>query len=500
MSQAVPASRAESLMARRGEIADSWYRAIAPTGFSPEPSGEIRRHLEELVVRLVTVLFADVADWEGARSAGRALVGLHYLHSETIGRTEEVLARELAEGLAPAELAALHPRLARLLSEVAVGFVEQAQEAALADQEQIREALLAEHARVERELRASEASLAEAQRIAHLGHWTWDIAGDRIGWSDEIYRIFGTSRSEFDGTLESFRRYVHPEDRDAVDRSVREAFPGGRFEFEHRIVRPSGEVRIVHQSGEIVRDTGGRPARVVGTVHDVTERKVLEEHRYMQRFLAMVSHDLRQPLSILLGRVGLLIGQAPSSLGDNEVRSLRAIEAAAQRIERLVDDIEDAVHIGAHHFEVQPTRLDLVEVLHETVEHQRSTASYHHITLTAPERVEGSWDRDRLGQLFANLLSNAVKYSPDGGEVRVMVRATGREVVVEVSDQGIGIPAESRHMLFEPFARLGIRGSRGKGLGLYISRAIAEAHGGRIWFESEEGKGSSFYVSLPIAP
>jgi signal transduction histidine kinase len=124
---------------------------------------------------------------------------------------------------------------------------------------------------------------------------------------------------------------------------------------------------------------------------------------------------------------------------------------------------------------------------------------YHHLVLEAPERLVGNWDGGRVGQLLANLVSNAIKYSPAGGEVRVALDCIGGEACVRVSDQGIGMSPDQIERLFQPFTRL-YRGQEihGLGLGLYISKAIAEAHGGRIWVESRPGQGSTFTVTLPL--
>ncbi|MBZ5527894.1 MAG: PAS domain-containing protein [Acidobacteriia bacterium] len=131
---------------------------------------------------------------------------------------------------------------------------------------------------MERKLRASEARLAEAQRIAHIGNWDWDVAKNELYWSDEIYRIFGVNPQEFGATYEAFLSFVHAEDRGYVDRSVQEAFKGkSSYNIEHRVVRPDGEMRYVHEQAQVFRDGGGNVVRMAGTVQDITKRKIAEE-------------------------------------------------------------------------------------------------------------------------------------------------------------------------------------------------------------------------------
>jgi signal transduction histidine kinase len=144
------------------------------------------------------------------------------------------------------------------------------------------------------------------------------------------------------------------------------------------------------------------------------------------------------------------------------------------------------------------TPLYAVPVLREIVDLKQRTTAEHELVLEAPERLDGLWDRERLGQLAANLVSNAIEHAPGG---RVVVRLTEQagEALLSVSDEGPGIPPERAGELFLPFARLGGRGTQeGRGLGLYIVKAIAEEHGGRVWVESTPGRGSTFRVALPV--
>jgi diguanylate cyclase (GGDEF)-like protein/PAS domain S-box-containing protein len=140
----------------------------------------------------------------------------------------------------------------------------------------------------EEAVRKSEASLAESQRIAHLGTWDWDVVTDEILWSEETFRIYGFEPNAFVPTFEKLVEIVHPDDRDLLREAIDDAFAGTKsYDFEHRIVRPSGEVRWVHRQGEVVRGEGGEPLRMIGTVHDITERKALDEKLKHQAF-----HDL----------------------------------------------------------------------------------------------------------------------------------------------------------------------------------------------------------------
>src|SRR5215213_3736969 len=299
---------------RRKAIVDSWYEAIADTSFTPLTAAEVRRRLSDLTDQTVILLFSESVEYPKARAIGSTLASMHYLNPETLGRALEVLHWGLFEDLPPDQAIALRPRLAVLIAEIAAGFFEQARDMILLEQEQIKAALIEERQEAEEALRESEASLAEAQRIAHVGHWDFDWIKNTLYWSDEIYRIFGVTKEGSEGTFGDYFSRVHPEDRDVIDRAGEELLEGGPVPLEHRIVRPDGEVRVVQLRVQFIFDESqkqledypdgsngeyadesihfldrqlrlidkhlgelpGRPARVVGTVQDITERKALE--------------------------------------------------------------------------------------------------------------------------------------------------------------------------------------------------------------------------------
>jgi signal transduction histidine kinase len=168
---------------------------------------------------------------------------------------------------------------------------------------------------------------------------------------------------------------------------------------------------------------------------------------------------------------------------------------------RLLDDVVDAGRVGAGHFSVVPAPVDLANAVRDVVALRGAAAPSHHIVVElppAPGALSGNWDRMRIEQVLANLVSNAVRYAPEETEIRIAARRDGDEVLLSVADQGPGIAEEDARQLFRPFSRLQ-RDAKvpGMGLGLYLSKAIVEAHGGRLWVESRVGEGSTFFVALP---
>jgi PAS domain S-box-containing protein len=199
---------------------------------------------------------------------------------------------------------------------------------------------LARRAAVEEELRRKEQQLAEAQLVAHIGSWEWDIVTDVVTWSDELYRIFAIDTSEFDATYEGFMARVHPEDRGPVEAGITNAFETrGRFSHDHRIVRPDGGVRWVHAEGQVIVDDAGRPLRMVGIGQDITERRRAEEalRRSEERYVDLVEnandivyiHDLEGRLLSVNRATEHMSGYAREELLDMSIFDLLTAESAA---------------------------------------------------------------------------------------------------------------------------------------------------------------------------
>jgi PAS domain S-box-containing protein len=232
----------------------------------------------------------------------------------------------------------------------------------------------------------------------------------------------------------------------------------------------------------------------LSVLRDISERRRLERQR--QDFIAMVAHDLKNPLTTMKGYAQLLQRRAAYS-----ERSVATIVVQANRLERLIDDLRDVARIDAGRLVLDRAPVDLAALARAHVEESRALSEAHTIHLETPDTpVIGMWDAGRLAQVIENLLSNAVKYSPDGGVISVRVDATDDAARLAVIDAGIGIRPEALARVFERFYRsdTGVAANRkGLGLGLYISKTLVEAHGGTITVAPLAPTGSAFHVTLP---
>jgi signal transduction histidine kinase len=231
-----------------------------------------------------------------------------------------------------------------------------------------------------------------------------------------------------------------------------------------------------------------------------TERRAHEAElarRQLQTFMSMVAHELSTPTTGILGRAQLALRSARQS---RERRALVAIEAEARGLARLVNDLRDAGRAGAGAFEIHPAPTDLAALVAEVIEQRRRSARDREIALEIDLEPRVECDAGRIGQVVDNLISNAIKYSAPDEPIAVRVWQDGADALVSVTDRGVGIDETERARLFLPFSRLErTRRTPGTGLGLYVSRAIVEAHGGAIDVISAIGVGSVFVVRLPGA-
>ena len=220
-------------------------------------------------------------------------------------------------------------------------------------------------------------------------------------------------------------------------------------------------------------------------------------------FLSTAAHELKTPVTTIKGYVQLMQKWAPGGHEPREGRALEVINVQADRINRRVQEMLEAVRFRRVPPELHRVRFDLGELASHVVERMQATTEIHrlHLQREAPAPVDA--DRERMEDVLVSLLDNAIKYSPKGGDIEVRVWTQERKAIVSVKDHGVGIPADRQPHIFEPFYEAvppGVPGYRGVvALSLYLSKLAIERHQGRIWFESEEGKGSTFYFSLPLA-
>ena len=343
-------------------------------------------------------------------------------------------------------------------------------------------------------------------------------AADAIVSTDKESRIFTWNRG-----AEITFGYTKEE---ALGKNISMLLPEGRFReaeeirekvlhsgalrnLEFRGRRKDGSIIEVALAVSPIEDQHGKVLGVVGLAKDITEKKRYEQRlqeldKMKSDFVSNVSHELRTPLTAIKGSVDNMLDGLTGPVNEKQLRYLARVKSNVDRLARLINDTLDLSKIESGKTELRPAQLALDTLAREIVENLRPLASEKRISLEvlSPGGGVKAWaDRDKVTQVLMNLIGNALKFTPPQGRVTVAVRQNGDQwVEVSVSDTGPGIPLEEAGKIFDKFYQIthgAKQKTKGTGLGLAISKALIEMHGGKIWVESEVGKGSAFSFTLP---
>ena len=371
-----------------------------------------------------------------------------------------------------------------------------------------------ERQRAEEALRRSEGYLAEAQRLTHTGSWAWRVVGrDALHLSEEWYRIYGFDPEEGLPAWEKRLQRIHPEDRakwqEATDQAIGEK---SDYDVEFRILLPDGTVKHIHSVGHPVLEASGDLLQFVGSSMDISASKRAEEAlRQAQADLARVNrvttmgeltaslaHEVNQPIAAAVTNANTCLRWLTRDDPD--------LQEAREAASRIVKDATRAAGIISRVrllFKKGTLRHELVDVneaIREMIVLLRSEATRYNITVRielAPDLPRIMGDRVQLQQVLMNLIVNsidAMKEADGARELAVKSQRTEKEVLVSVSDTGVGLPPQQAEEIFNAFFTTKPHGT---GMGLRISRSIVESHGGRLWAAHNSPRGASFHFALP---
>jgi len=370
---------------------------------------------------------------------------------------------------------------------------------------------ITERKEAEEALRKIQESLLLTQEIAHFGSFERDLKTNKGWWSNEMYRILGISRQEWESTFENFISCVHPEDVEHLKAAnAEQTVKGGIYRYDYRIIRPSGECRTLYAQVKIFVDESGTPIRKVGTVLDITERKQLEKQllqaqkmEAIGRLAGGVAHDFNNILTGIVGFAELVRLQLPD---DPKIRDdLSQVQGLAERAKTLTRQLL----LFSREQPVQERVLNLNTLIENTLTMLRQIIGedIHLKFVPDPELGNLRADESQLGQVFLNLAVNARDAMPEGGKLtvetaNVMLDGEGTQaepgpyVMVTVTDTGSGMDTQTQQKIFDPFFTTKEVG-QGTGLGLSTVHGIIKQHGGAITVSSEPDKGTTFKVYFP---
>ncbi len=407
---------------------------------------------------------------------------------------------------------------------------------------------LGDRERMEQQMRQQEQYLASITTASADAIISLDTEGIIRSWNRGAELMFGYRPEEIIGrpmdvlVPEALRRKGELE---LIARSVEERGFVSHYETER--ITKDGRTVLVDVTQTLLRDREGKVIGCSAILRDITARKKAEQqirqlnrelearvaqrtreleaayeelrakHEELQRaneelkeldrlkseFVSMVSHELRTPLTNINGSVELML-QAGDSLEPKLQRQmLQIIGEQSARLTRLVQGILNVSRIESRNLYLHLQPVDVPTLVKKVVANLATITTQHRFEILGDDHLPPAWaDPDRVEEVLTNLLDNAIKYSPNGGAITVDAHARDGAMIISVTDRGIGIPERERERIFEKFYRVergDARETYGHGLGLYISKKLVEAHGGRIWVESKLGEGSTFSFTLPLA-
>lgn len=368
----------------------------------------------------------------------------------------------------------------------------------------------------EERIKQSEKQLKDAQHLAHLGSFEWNIKSNKMTWSEESYNIYGITQNEFKGTFEAFLKCVHPEDRRFVKRTIESTNKEGKtFGMEIRIVRPDKEERILFTRGEYESDEEGTIVKLLGASQDITEQKNAEAElrrtyeklketqnelihseklAALGRFSSGIAHEIRNPLANISALAQIVLRRA--KIEGKMRQHLKYILANTDIASKIIQDLlnfaspEDIVF--------QPG--DLGKVINKLCNIVRQRCENHRVKLikdVSPSMPKIMMNEKKLNTAFMNFISNSIDAMPEGGKLHIKTYKDNKnnDVIVTFEDTGSGISQEYMDKIFEPFFTTK---DTGTGLGLSLAYQVIRSHSGRMDIQSKTNEGTKIIVRFPI--
>ena len=369
------------------------------------------------------------------------------------------------------------------------------------------------------QLERSKEILNEAQEIANIGSWTLSHKTNSLKWSNQVYKMFGVSRDDFNKTLPGCMSVVHPDDTEKVDLALQASIDQKKpYNLVHRILRKdTGEVRYMHSRCVHEYDHNDNVTYSIGSMQDITDRKHNEDilqkalieaeqaNHAKSEFMATMSHEFRTPLNAILGFSEMLRGHYFGPLGaENYNEYAEDIHSSGEHLLNLINDMLDIAAIEAGKRILINEDVDIIQTLSDCHRNTLPIAQEHgvHLSLDLPDHLPLFLaDKRSITQIVFNILSNAIKFTNENGSVVLSAELKKENLIIRVKDTGIGIPADLIPIITEPFSQTHSNpyiSQQGTGLGLAIVKSLVEFHHGELVIDSEVDIGTTVTLIFPF--
>lgn len=377
-------------------------------------------------------------------------------------------------------------------------------------------AIVANHRDVTDKFRSRDTAIEMNERFTivskttHDVVWDWNLVTDEIWWNDNFYSLFGYDKDSTAPSIDSWIRGLDENDKERVMKSIHHAIDNGEMFWsdEYKYHGADGKTFFILDRGSIIRNMEGKPIRMIGSMVNLTPQKIAEEkeknyvmelersNRELEQFAYIASHDLQEPLRMVGSYVQLIEQRYKGKLDQDADEFIKYAVDGANRMKQLIVDLLNYSKINR---QMPATELNLNDLLAEVLDNLKAIVLDSKANIVIEELPVITADKTQMVQVFQNLISNAIKFQPKGNlpEIKISAEKKVDEWLFSISDNGIGIDKRYHEKVFVIFRQLHSKAMyNGTGIGLAVVKKIVERHGGTIWFESELGKGTTFYFTV----
>ena len=451
-------------------------------------------------------------------NAYRTLIAKNFPGFNEPGKHAGKMEREIKNGLVEKQINQLR-NYALQMQQTRLRIEAETQAGELAHAMQRLREEIAERRKAEEALEFIKTKLEIALQSSKMGVWQYNIIENTRSFDNQVCFLMGIDPAKFGGTTEEFFATVHPEDhgkiRAALKKTIEQNLP---YEPEYRALWPDGSLHYIAARGKLQYNDKGIPQAVIGIVWDITGHKLAEEeikfnnqelqkiNAEKDKFFSIIAHDLRSPFNSFLGLTQIMAEELPGLTMDEIQKIATSMNKSASNLFRLLENLLDWSRMQQGLIPFSPETLQLQPNVDESITMVQEYANNKEIEMTyqIPDGLKVFADTHMLQTVIRNLVSNAVKFTSKGGKVIISAKITSdKSVEISIKDSGIGMSQKMIENLFRLDVQTGRKGTEGEpttGLGLLLCKEFIEKHGGKIWVESEEGKGSDFKFTLPLNP